>query len=252
MTLRYSVAVALVAAVVLSVPSLVFAGDDIRKEPIQFAAGSSSSTVSGSIKGYETVDYTLRAAAGQIMSVSLETSSLANYFNVLPPGSSDVAIYTGSTSGNEFSGTLSDTGDYTVRVYLMRSAARRDETANYTLNVGITGAAKSGASDGEDDAKVAGTDSNATGEIPCSMGGGQPTGSCPFGVKREGNGSGMVTVTKSDGRIRVIFFDKGQATGYDMSQADLGKFSAEKQSDLNIIRIGDERYEIPDAVMFGG
>jgi hypothetical protein len=250
MTTRHAFAVALIAAVAVAAPSLVLARDDIRKEPIQFAAGKSGTTVTGSIKGYETVDYILRAATGQTMSVSLKTNNLANYFNVLPPGSSDVAIFTGSTSGNEFSGTLSDTGDYTVRVYLMRSAARRDETANYTLDVNITGAANSGASEG--DAKVPGTDYHATGNIPCSMGGGQPMGQCPFGVKREGNGAGMVTVTKPDGRTRVIFFDNGRATGYDMSQADPGEFSADKQSDLNIIRIGGERYEIPDAVIFGG
>jgi hypothetical protein len=111
---------------------------------------------------------------------------------------------------------------------------------------GSVGAAPSG------DAKVAGTDYNATGNIPCSMGGGQGAGSCPFGVEREGGGSGMVTVTKSDGRTRVIFFENGAATGYDMSQADPGEFRAEKQADMNTIFIGDERYEIPDAVIFGG
>jgi hypothetical protein len=102
------------------------------------------------------------------------------------------------------------------------------------------------------DAKVPGTDYHATTNIPCSMGGGAPTGSCPAGVKREGYGSAMVTVTKPDGRTRTIFFSNGRATGYDQSQADSGKFSASKQADLNIIRIGQERYEIPDALPFGG
>jgi hypothetical protein len=37
-----------------------------------------------------------------------------------------------------------------------------------------------------------------------------------------------------------------------MSQAETGKFKAEKKGDLNIIHIGQERYEIPDAVIFGG
>ena len=102
------------------------------------------------------------------------------------------------------------------------------------------------------DAKVPGTDYHATTNVPCSMGGGAPTGSCPAGVKRQGGGSAMVTVTKPDGRTRAIFFDRGRATGYDMSQADRGEFRASKQGDLNIIRIGRERYEIPDAVIFGG
>lgn len=109
-----------------------------------------------------------------------------------------------------------------------------------------------GSSSGDHDATVAGTGYHATGNIPCSMGGGAPTGSCPFGVKREGNGSGMVAVTKPDGRKRVIFFTNGRPTGADTSSADPGKFSATKEADLNIVRIGQERYEIPDAVIFGG
>lgn len=103
------------------------------------------------------------------------------------------------------------------------------------------------------DAKVPGTEFNATGMIPCSMGGGAPTGTCDMGVVREGNGSGMVTVTKPDGSKRVIFFQNGKATGFDQSQADRGiKFSATRQGDMSIVNIGQERYEIPDAVIFGG
>ena len=59
-------------------------------------------------------------------------------------------------------------------------------------------------------------------------------------------------VTKPNGAIRVIYFHGGNAVGYDRSQADRGEFSASKESDLYIIRIGSERYEIPEAVVFGG
>jgi hypothetical protein len=102
------------------------------------------------------------------------------------------------------------------------------------------------------DAKVAGTSYHATGNIPCSMGGGAPTGSCPFGVTRQGGGTADVTVTKPDGRTRVIIFQNGRAIAANTSEADPGKFSASKQADLNIIKIGQERYEIPDAVVSGG
>jgi len=102
------------------------------------------------------------------------------------------------------------------------------------------------------DAKVAGTHFHATGPIPCSMGGGAPTTQCNAGVVRQGGGSGMVTVTKPDGRTRTIFFDKGRATGADTSQADPGRFSASRQGDTTIVRIGQERYEIFDAMIFGG
>lgn len=102
------------------------------------------------------------------------------------------------------------------------------------------------------DALVPGTEYHATGTIPCVMGGGQPTKQCSFGVKRKGNGTGIVTVTKPDGRTRTIFFENGNATGADMSEADPNAFSAAKQDDLNIVLVGNERYEIPDAVIFGG
>jgi hypothetical protein len=38
-----------------------------------------------------------------------------------------------------------------------------------------------------------------------------------------------------------MFFESGKAIGYDVSEADPGAFSAEKQGDLS----GNERYEIP-------
>jgi len=102
------------------------------------------------------------------------------------------------------------------------------------------------------DAEVPATGYHATTEVTCYMGSGAPARSCPAGAKRQGFGSAMVTVTKPDGRTRTIFFEKGRATGYDQSEADPGKFSASKRDDLNIIHIGEERYEIPDGLPFGG
>lgn len=239
----------LVAGIVLLLPAPSAAQDDIRTERVQFARGATSATVESSIRGYDAVDYLLGASAGQYMNVSMATDNSANYFNILAPGETDVAMFIGSTSGNQYEGTLPASGDYTIRVYLMRSAARRGEVANYRLEMIITGSENDALAN---DALVPGTGYHATGSIPCSMGGGQPTGSCEFGVTREGNGSGTVTVTKPDGRQRNIFFDNGTAIGADVSQADPGEFSASKESDLSIVRIGQERYEIPDAVIFGG
>ena len=110
-----------------------WAEDDIRQERVQFQQGRDSASLKGRIKGDKTVDYQLGARAGQTMEVTLKSSNLSNYFNILPPGD-ETALFVGSTSGNHFSGTLPTNGDYTVRVYLMRNAARRNETANYSLN----------------------------------------------------------------------------------------------------------------------
>lgn len=224
--------------------------DDIRTEIVHFKHGESGATIEGRITGYETVDYVLGASAGQTMNVSMATRHGATYFNILPPGSNDVAIHVGSSDGNQFEGALAMSGDYKVRVYMMRSAARRNEVADYRLEMTIAASGGGGGAP-SNDAKVPGTDFHATGEIDCSMGAGA-MGTCPFGVIRRGNGDADVHVTKPDGSMRVIFFEGGKATGADLSQADMGAFSAEQQDGQTIVRIGEERYEIFEAVVYGG
>jgi hypothetical protein len=100
----------------------VFAEDEIRIERVQFAKGATSAVIKGRLKGYSGVDYLVRGGAGQTINVSLKRLNLSNYFNVLPPGSKDVAMYAGQT-GEDFKGVLPTDGDYTIRVYLMRAAA---------------------------------------------------------------------------------------------------------------------------------
>jgi len=94
---------------------------------------------------------------------------------------------------------------------------------------------------------------NATGKIPCAQDAGQPMGQCDFSVARSGGGYATVVIKKPDSRSRIIFFRMGRAIGADSSEADpAGAFSATREADLNLIRIGTERYEIPDAVVLGG
>jgi hypothetical protein len=228
------------------------AADDIESRPLQFAKGTSSATVKGTLKGDKTIDYKLRAKAGQTMSVALKTSNAANYFNVLPPGSTGEAIFIGSTSGNDWTGPLPADGEYTVRVYLMRSAARRNETADYRLTVGITGSQATSAALGAapaGDAKVKGTPYHATGQVPCSMGS-APQGSaqCDFGVIRGKPGNAEVHVTPPGGFKRVLTFAGGTVT------SDAGaKVKASKSGDLWSVDVNDyEHYRIPQAVISGG
>jgi hypothetical protein len=130
----------LVAAVVAFATSTAFARDDIRTERVHFRPGTGSAIIKGKIKGYETVDYVLEASKGQQMNVSMATNNGANYFNILAPGENEVAMFIGSTSGNQYEGTLPKSGDYKIRVYMMRSAARRKEVASYRLEMIVTGA----------------------------------------------------------------------------------------------------------------
>jgi hypothetical protein len=233
---------------------MALAQGDAGGKRIHFKNGASSAVVEGRIQGRQSVDYLIAARKGQSANISLATAHGATYFNLLAPGQTEVAFFNGSMSQNQFEGVLPQDGTYRVRVYMMRSAARRNEVANYRLGVIIGGAVPAAAAvpSATTDAKVPGTDFHATGNLPCAMGGGRPTGQCAFGVKRQGTGSGMVEVTRPDGRKRVIFFERGRATGHDASQADRAAFKASRQGDLTIVHIGEERYEIPDAVINGG
>ncbi|MDH4115480.1 MAG: hypothetical protein OEU89_08410, partial [Burkholderiaceae bacterium] len=236
---------------VLFVGSRVLAADSIEVRPLHFAKGASSATVKGSLTGSKTIDYKLRARAGQTMTVSLKTANTANYFNVLPPGSKDVAIFVGSTSGNEWTGQLEADGEYTVRVYLMRSAARRNEAANFTLTVGVTGGSTGAAALGTapaSDAKVKGTPYHATGPLTCWMGN-APAGSsqCEFGVIRGKPGNAEVHIKPAGGLERVLTF-----MGNTVSSGN-EKVKASKTGDLWTIEVNDyEHYKIPEAVILGG
>jgi hypothetical protein len=94
---------------------------------------------------------------------------------------------------------------------------------------------------------------DAIGKILCTQQKKQPAQWCDFGVARAGGGYATVVVTRPDGRSRAIFFSMNLAIGADTSQTDgYPEFRAVKEVDTHIITIGDERYEIPDAVTVGG
>jgi hypothetical protein len=73
------------------------------------------------------------------MNVSMATKHTATYFNILAPGETEVAFFNGSVSENQYEGVLPASGDYRIRVYMMRSAARRNEKADYRLEMIISG-----------------------------------------------------------------------------------------------------------------
>lgn len=140
------VALGLLAALMTFVTGSAYAQDNIRTVPVHFKAGANSATVKGKVAGYDTVDYVLKAGKGQHMTVSMSTDNASSYFNILAPGQNEAAMFIGSTSGNKFAGALPKDGAYKIRVYLMRNAARRNEVANYSLTMSITGAAAHAAS----------------------------------------------------------------------------------------------------------
>jgi hypothetical protein len=104
--------------------------------PLVFPPGSASVMVSGNVEGRDDTDYVYVARGGERLTATLEGDT-AVYFNVLPPGSNDVAIFNGSIAGARYEGVLDAPGEYRLRVYQMRASGRRGEVHAYRLNVSV-------------------------------------------------------------------------------------------------------------------
>ncbi len=232
----------------------VQADDQMRTERVHFAPGATSAVIAGSIEGRESLDFLLSARAGQTLKVTMETDNSANYFNLIPPDAEDVAVYTGSNGPefNQYEGELDLDGDWKIRVYLYRAAARRGERADYRLDISITGAPDPSAARAANDFGPRQWD--ARGHLGCARGG-QPmqTGGCPFKVIRYRTEAGATVFVQGAERRgeprseRTLYFQQG-----DWSTPTSDPVSATKRADLWILSVGDEVYEIPEAILGGG
>ena len=110
---------------------------EIRVERVQFPPGASTAAIEGSITGKDPVDYLLNVRKGQYMNVSMASENGGVYFNIMEPDAQYEAIHIGSAAGNQFEGVMNKSGDYRVRVYLMKGA--RNSVANYTLEMIVSG-----------------------------------------------------------------------------------------------------------------
>ena len=118
------------------------AGAGDNRAVIKFPHGASGTTLSGTIIGRDDFDYILGAREGQVMDVSLKVDGTNGdgviYFNILPPGSDNEAIFTGSMEDKpEASVRLPTSGDYTIRVYLMGNDKDAGKTVGYRLDVSV-------------------------------------------------------------------------------------------------------------------
>jgi len=119
----------------LFVPTL--AKDKVTTHQVHFDKGTSTTTVKGHVKGYDTVYYKLGAKAGQSMRVTL-TSKKA-FMNIFEPGkgAGDGAMFGGTIEGGHYTGVLPANGTYTIQVFLMRNEARRGTSAPYTIHMEV-------------------------------------------------------------------------------------------------------------------
>lgn len=234
------------AVVVACAAVTASAQENLRQERVRFAPGLSSATVQSAISGYETIDYLVQARAGQTMVVTLATDHTVNYFNVIPPDAENEADFVGSTEGRRFQGMLDLDGDWRIRVYLMRAAARRGEAADYTLTVEITGEPDPAMAREANDFGPRRWD--ARGDLGCAWGG-EPMrpAACPFKVIRYQEGATIFVLARPMDRERILYFEQGA-----WSTPSSEGVQALKRTDMWYLVVGDEAYEVPDAVLFGG
>ena len=109
---------------------ILMAASTSAAERVSFDKGISSVTVSGKVEDGH--DYSLRANAGQTLTVALKATP-GVYFNVMAPGNDTATVNTSITGESTWSGKLPTTGDYVVRVYQMRSATRQGKNPGYAV-----------------------------------------------------------------------------------------------------------------------
>lgn len=216
---------------------------------IRLNAGEKPTTVNGVVAGYAHVDYHVRAGAGQLLKVVLKGSNGANQFNLLPPGSSGEAMFIGGHADHSFSGYLPGDGTYVIRVYLMRSAARRSEQSRFSLRVEVSGKPLLLLPSGVD-ARIAGTPYHAQATIACQSPYSEAR-RCDASVIRRGHdGTATVDVRWDNAGKRTILFVAGKPVATDAVQA----FTYDR-TDRGVYVMtfeGGERFDIPDALLTGG
>lgn len=129
-----TVALALWSFVATQGPSPLAAAE----QAVRFPAGATATTLKGRIRGDADATFVLQAVDGQVLQSLLTTSNRSCYFNVFEPGT-EAAAHVGSSSGNEFGRSPTKAGAYRFQIYLMRNAARRNETCRFSLSLELTG-----------------------------------------------------------------------------------------------------------------
>ena len=118
------------SVLLISVPALA----QSKAERISFRRGHSSAVLKGRILGFGLKDYLIGAKADQVMTLRLSSSNPYLYFVIYSINERP----TDMNETTEWSDKLSESGDYLIRVFIIRAGARRKgAAANYTLRVSI-------------------------------------------------------------------------------------------------------------------
>ena len=113
---------------------------------VKFQPGADHATVASVVKGRGEVLYKLDARSGQFLTVDLKPENPSANYNIYIPGRGpgDEALFTSATGGNHYTGQLYKDGDHTISVFLVRAAARRNESSKFEITFRVTDQAPGG------------------------------------------------------------------------------------------------------------
>ena len=95
-----------------------------------------STTAEGQVKGYDAPVYAVPVAAGQTLTVAMETASSNLYFNVSEATDhSGAAVHRGEVDGQTATLTADRDMTYVIAPFQPRATARRDEAGDFTLTI---------------------------------------------------------------------------------------------------------------------
>lgn len=120
-------------SILLCIAAFSFEASAQAKTRVKFAKGTHGATVKGTVRGFAYRDYLVGASAGQTMDLKLTATNGATIFSVFVPGGENLE---GAAQMDEFTGELPRSGDYVVRVGMMRAETRRPgSVSSYTLKI---------------------------------------------------------------------------------------------------------------------
>ncbi|XZG71664.1 PPC domain-containing protein [Chitinibacteraceae bacterium HSL-7] len=235
-----SMSVAVLLGLAMLMPPAM-ASEAIPVEQVQFARGSSSAKLKGQIVGNKVQDYKLRAKAGQTLSVALNARSTSVNFNILPPGSNDVAIFSSASTGETSRKVvLEQDGEYTIRVYQMGNRKSSGTRTPYEISVAIEAL--------EASAVTLPAHYDASGSVACGTRDAALDQRCTFRVVRALQSADVWVQQPGSNHYRALRYTQEQ-----FSSTDGASISARRISDNWKVGVGKrEVYMIPDALLFGG
>lgn len=95
-------------------------------------------------------------------------------------------------------------------------------------------------------------DFDTEGKAVCAQNRGETMGQCTIAVARSGGGDASIVATFSNGFSRTLYFVHGEFISANPTMSGTGKDTDWRtENEMHFIRVEDQRYELPDALLFG-